>query len=499
MSAMLPISTYNLRLVPGVPVSAKEDDVPLTVRITLASLDPTPVDDLKTPSTLRILKRPAAFPMGGMLMDDSDDDDDDEDFESVDEEDDDEDDEEEEEEEEKPKKKANGHAEDVEMGDAEDEDDDDDDESESDEEDDDNDFEPEEFVVCTLGPQFLYQQPLDIVISPDEEILFEVTGSYSICLLGNYVDNPNDTYESDEDDYDSDNEYDLSPDEDELLGYSSDESDELDDVDEKRIEEIVEDEKEAEEEIKSEAKLLKQIAKAVSDKKAAAAAKKTNGKRPAEDEVEETLDVLIENDKAAAPTPEPKLSKKQAKKLKTAHDAAAAGVAASPASADKEKDKKVTFAKNLEQGPTGSGSPAAAKTSTPAKPAVASSPAPVAAAESPKPKIQKLEGGLTIEDSAVGEASGPAAKPGQKVAMRYVGKLQSNGKMFDSNTKGKPFVFTLGKGEVIKGWDIGIKGMHVKGERRITIPPHLAYGKQKIPGIPPNSTLVFEVKLLSIK
>ena len=58
--------------------------------------------------------------------------------------------------------------------------------------------------------------------------------------------------------------------------------------------------------------------------------------------------------------------------------------------------------------------------------------------------------------------------------MRYVGKLQ-NGKVFDSNTKGKPFSFKLGAGEVIKGWDIGIQGMQVNGARRLTIPAKLAY------------------------
>lgn len=90
--------------------------------------------------------------------------------------------------------------------------------------------------------------------------------------------------------------------------------------------------------------------------------------------------------------------------------------------------------------------------------------------------------------------------------MRYVGKLM-NGSIFDSNTKGKPFSFRLGKGEVIKGrssaltsgWDQGVKGMQVGGERRLVCPPALAYGRTKLPGIPANSTLIFDVKLLEIK
>lgn len=68
-----------------------------------------------------------------------------------------------------------------------------------------------------------------------------------------------------------------------------------------------------------------------------------------------------------------------------------------------------------------------------------------------------------------------------------------------ANKKGAPFSFKLGKGEVIKGWDIGVAGMAVGGERRLTIPAHLAYGSRAIPGIPANSTLIFDVKLLEIK
>jgi FK506-binding nuclear protein len=68
-----------------------------------------------------------------------------------------------------------------------------------------------------------------------------------------------------------------------------------------------------------------------------------------------------------------------------------------------------------------------------------------------------------------------------------------------ANKKGTPFSFKIGKGEVIKGWDIGIAGMAVGGERRLTIPAHLAYGSRAMPEIPANSTLVFDVKLLEIK
>ena len=69
-----------------------------------------------------------------------------------------------------------------------------------------------------------------------------------------------------------------------------------------------------------------------------------------------------------------------------------------------------------------------------------------------------------------------------------------------ANKKGKPFSFKLGVGEVIKGWDIGIQGLAVGGERRVTIPANLGYGsKGAPPDIPPNSKLIFDVKMLEIK
>jgi FK506-binding nuclear protein len=68
-----------------------------------------------------------------------------------------------------------------------------------------------------------------------------------------------------------------------------------------------------------------------------------------------------------------------------------------------------------------------------------------------------------------------------------------------ANKKGPPFQFTVGKGEVIKGWDLGLVGLATGGERRLTIPPKLAYGTKKVGEIPANSTLTFDIKLLAIK
>ncbi|KAG2172883.1 hypothetical protein INT43_000233 [Umbelopsis isabellina] len=111
--------------------------------------------------------------------------------------------------------------------------------------------------------------------------------------------------------------------------------------------------------------------------------------------------------------------------------------------------------------------------------------------------VRNLSNGMIIEELKAGK--GEKAKAGKRVSMRYIGKLQ-NGKVFDKNVSGSPFTFSLGRGEVIKGWDIGVAGLQVGGERKLTIPAALAYGKRGSPPvIPPNATLIFTVKLLAIK
>jgi FKBP-type peptidyl-prolyl cis-trans isomerase FkpA len=104
---------------------------------------------------------------------------------------------------------------------------------------------------------------------------------------------------------------------------------------------------------------------------------------------------------------------------------------------------------------------------------------------------------LIMEDLVVG--TGTAAASGQKVTVHYTGWL-TNGTKFDSSKdRGDPFVFPLGKGQVIKGWDQGVQGMKVGGKRKLTIPPEMGYGARGAGGvIPPNATLVFEVELLGV-
>lgn len=112
-------------------------------------------------------------------------------------------------------------------------------------------------------------------------------------------------------------------------------------------------------------------------------------------------------------------------------------------------------------------------------------------------QIQKLQGGLTVQDLKVG--SGAEAKNGKKIQVYYEGRLKSTNKVFDSTKQGAGFKMTLGRGEVIKGWDIGLNGMKVGGKRRIICPPQLAYGARgNPPVIPQNSTLVFDVELKNV-
>ena len=105
--------------------------------------------------------------------------------------------------------------------------------------------------------------------------------------------------------------------------------------------------------------------------------------------------------------------------------------------------------------------------------------------------------GLTIDDLVVGD--GAVAAAGQQVKVHYTGWLTDGTKFDSSKDRNDPFVFPLGAGRVIKGWDEGVQGMKIGGKRKLTIPPALGYGARGAGGvIPPNATLVFEVELLGV-
>lgn len=200
----------------------------------------------------------------------------------------------------------------------------------------------------------------------DEEVYFMATGTHAITLTGNYVESLYDDEDEDEDDEDMDDDLMLGG------GYSDEESDDLDDVADPRVTEL-DSEDEGEE------------------APALVAPKKGKNKRAAPDS--EDLDAMITDSKDE----EPKLSKKQAKKLKTE------AAAAEEKKKDGKGDKKVQFAKELEQGPTGP------------------------AGKDEKKSVRVVQG-VTIDDRKIG--AGRNVKNGDTVGMRYIGKLQ-NGKQFD--------------------------------------------------------------------
>ncbi len=118
----------------------------------------------------------------------------------------------------------------------------------------------------------------------------------------------------------------------------------------------------------------------------------------------------------------------------------------------------------------------------------------------PKVEVPKGPAPTTLVTKELIEGSGPEAKSGDEVTVQYAGVLYKTGKEFDASwNRGEPFSFTLGGGEVIPGWDKGVEGMKVGGRRMLVIPPELAYGSQGVGPIPPESTLVFVIDLLSIK
>lgn len=146
-------------------------------------------------------------------------------------------------------------------------------------------------------------------------------------------------------------------------------------------------------------------------------------------------------------------------------------------------------------------SSASASTSTSATPSTATVKTPTSGPLSKEPTVTPPSGAaptkLIVKELIPG--TGAEAKAGQSVTVNYVGVLYKGGKVFDSSWKrNEPFVFTLGRGQVIAGWDQGVAGMKVGGRRELIIPAPLAYGaKGSPPTIPANAALVFVVDLLA--
>lgn len=234
---------------------------------------------------------------------------------------------------------------------------------------------------------------------------------------------------------------------DEPNGQDQYDSEEEDDFDEDDLIDDLAQEGESEDE-------LDEIDARISELEEAEVSAKPSKKRRASTEAD--LDQVMDEAVAEAPS-EKKLSKKDRKKLKVTNGESTAPLVDEGNASEDSAKKSVSFSNDT------------------------------------KPAAKLLRGGVSIDDRKVGE--GPSTKAGSRVSIRYVGKLKS-GKQFDSNTKGKPFTFKIGQGEVIAGMDTGVTGMKAGGERRVEIPASAAYGTQSLPGIPANSDLVFDIKLL---
>ena len=110
------------------------------------------------------------------------------------------------------------------------------------------------------------------------------------------------------------------------------------------------------------------------------------------------------------------------------------------------------------------------------------------------------QGASSLQTTDLLVGTGPEAKAGDTVTVNYTGTLVDGTKFDSSYDRNQPFTFTLGAGNVIKGWDVGVDGMKVGGKRKLVIPPDLAYGDQGAGSvIPPGATLIFEIELLGIK
>lgn len=122
---------------------------------------------------------------------------------------------------------------------------------------------------------------------------------------------------------------------------------------------------------------------------------------------------------------------------------------------------------------------------------------PMAAEANAEENVVTTDSGLQYVVIAEGDGAQPQA--GQRVFVHYVGTLEDGTKFDSSRDRGRPFDFTIGQGQVIKGWDEGVGDMQVGDRRKLIIPPELGYGARGAGGvIPPNATLIFDVELLRI-
>ncbi|WVZ83162.1 hypothetical protein U9M48_030335 [Paspalum notatum var. saurae] len=118
--------------------------------------------------------------------------------------------------------------------------------------------------------------------------------------------------------------------------------------------------------------------------------------------------------------------------------------------------------------------------------------------EKKQSNIRTLEDGLMVEDLSTGKVDSKVASDGCKVYIKYVAMLK-DGEIVESNVSEKPYKFKLGAGKVIRGWDVGIRGMRVGEKRRLTVPPSMCFGGKSVVEVPKDSSVIYEIELVKVK
>ncbi|KAH8265447.1 hypothetical protein KR038_008226, partial [Drosophila bunnanda] len=318
--------------------------------------------------------------------------------------------------------------------------------------------ETEKFIVATVS-KAIPQAPLDLNFSKGDQITFNTEGDATVSLLGYLHDV--DSEDEDDEDYTIENLIKDSAKQKKngkKAGAQADDEDEEDDDDE--------DGEEEEEEDDDDSRLIEEYESLLEngDEDDDDDDEDESGEEDSDSDDEEE----VEQPKAKVAKLSPEANTKKGAKEQN-------GVA--------KKDKEAKAPQNQKTKPEGKKEQPKGKDQ--------------ASKQQQSSGERTITGGVKVFDVITGK--GDEAKPGKRVSVYYIGRLQSNNKTFDSLLKGKGFKFALGGGEVIKGWDVGVAGMKVGGKRRITCPAHMAYGgRGSPPTIPPNSTLVFEVELKAV-
>eukprot|EP01116_Phalansterium_solitarium_P016265 TRINITY_DN3749_c0_g1_i1.p2 TRINITY_DN3749_c0_g1~~TRINITY_DN3749_c0_g1_i1.p2 ORF type:complete len:467 (-),score=175.47 TRINITY_DN3749_c0_g1_i1:150-1406(-) len=350
------------------------------------------------------------------------------------------------------------------------------------------------------------QVQLDVLFDEGVELSFSVHGSNTVHVIGYFVNDMEEPEEDSESESDLDEEdfqdavlskkarLDLeaadaeaaaegADDEDDDEDYGSADEDDEDDDEEEDDEDADESDDAKDESSKKRVRLPEEADKATAK---ATPAKKAKPDTPAA--AANGKPTAAKPTTGAAPAAGAAKPSTPAAKAATSPAATPVGAATTPGGAEETKSQK----KKRKQLEKAAAKEAATASQSPAKPAA------TGAQQTPKkadgPAKRTLPSGLQIEELQLGH--GKVVEPGKMVGVKYIGRLM-NGRKFDES-RNKPFSFRLGTGQVIKGWDDGLKGMRVGGKRRLVIPPALAYGKRGAGSdIPPNATLNFEVEVVS--